>query len=620
MKSFFTLLFIFSSFIILGQNDTLPEVQVEASKINSPSKTYKIIEIPINNSGNLSAVLKKNSSLYLKSYGIGSLTSVSIRGANASQTQLVWNGFTINSPTLGQNDLAISSVSLVDNVALHLGASSLVNSSGGLGGAIQLTNKADFKKGVNLFVSKEMGSFGIDNTLLKVKIGNEKWQSFSGISKKHADNDFKYRDFLKNEPAIVRQQNSKSDQIEFSQNVYYNHSTKHQLSLKSNFVASQRYLPSIMGVKTRGQHQEDKALKSMLDWSYKSTNYFQQMAVGYFYDYLNYIDTASAIDSKVSTNSIKYYYKGKYYITDDIQLKGSVNVSKIEAKSTGFDSDKNQFRNAIFLEYQQSIKEKLSYTLAFRKEIITNISTPVIPSVAFKWNKWKRSSVFASAAKNYRTPTFNDLYWNPGGNIDLLPEDGLISELGFENKNKLIDFEITAYYSLINNWIQWLPSDKGYWQPQNIKKVESKGIELSLAKTLNLKKVKLKIKSNYNLVLSTNKSTTVNNDASLGKQLIYVPKNVANIHLDLTYKKVSLNYFQTYNGSVFIDASNKTYMPYFAPASLNLNWQLTKNKAKNTTNLGVKIENLYNEEYQIMANRPMPGRYFMIVLKIESKR
>ena len=620
MKSFFILLFIFSSFIILGQNDTLPEVQVEASKINSPSKTYKIIEIPINNSGNLSAVLKKNSSLYLKSYGIGSLTSVSIRGANASQTQLVWNGFTINSPTLGQNDLAISSVSLVDNVALHLGASSLVNSSGGLGGAIQLTNKADFKKGVNLFVSKEMGSFGIDNTLLKVKIGNEKWQSFSGISKKHADNDFKYRDFLKNEPAIVRQQNSKSDQIEFSQNVYYNHSTKHQLSLKSNFVASQRYLPSIMGVKTKGQHQEDKALKSMLDWSYKSTNYFQQMAVGYFYDYLNYIDTASAIDSKVSTNSIKYYYKGKYYITDDIQLKGSVNVSKIEAKSTGFDSDKNQFRNAIFLEYQQSIKEKLSYTLAFRKEIITNISTPVIPSVAFKWNKWKRSSVFASAAKNYRTPTFNDLYWNPGGNIDLLPEDGLISELGFENKNKLIDFEITAYYSLINNWIQWLPSDKGYWQPQNIKKVESKGIELSLAKTLNLKKVKLKIKSNYNLVLSTNKSTTVNNDASLGKQLIYVPKNVANIHLDLTYKKVSLNYFQTYNGSVFIDASNKTYMPYFAPASLNLNWQLTKNKAKNTTNLGVKIENLYNEEYQIMANRPMPGRYFMIVLKIESKR
>jgi len=620
MKNFLFAICILFSSVFIGQNDTLPEVQVEASKINSPSKTYKTIEFSIENSGNLSSLLKKNSSLYLKSYGVGSLTTVSIRGANASQTQLVWNGFTINSPTLGQNDLAISSVSLVDNVSLHLGASSLVNTSGGLGGAIQLTNKADFTKGVNLLVSKEMGSFGIDNTLLKIKIGNKKWQSFSGVSKKHAINNFKYRDFLKTEPSIVRQQNSKSDQIEFSQNIYYNHSLKHQLSLKSNFVASQRYLPSIMGVKTRGEHQEDKALKSMLDWSYKSDNYFQQMAVGYFYDFLNYIDTASAIDSKVNTNALKFYYKGKYYLTDDIQLKGSVNVSKIEAQSSGFESEKEQFRNSIFLEYQQTIKEKLVYSLAFRKEIITNISTPVIPSVAFKWNKWKHNKLFASAAKNYRTPTFNDLYWNPGGNKDLLPESGLISEFGFENKNKLLDFEITAYYSLISNWIQWLPSDKGYWQPQNIKEVESKGFTFSVFKKTKVKALKIALKSNYNLVLSKNKSTRVNNDASVGKQLIYVPQNAANIYLDFTYKKLTLQYNQTYNGSVFIDAANQTYMPYFAPASLYFNWEITKEKAKNRTNLGFKVENLYNEEYQIMANRPMPGRYFMVVLKIESKR
>ncbi len=620
MKIFLTLIFLFFSFMFFGQSDTLPEVQIEASKINLPSQTYKTIELPIGNNGNLSDVLKKNSSLYLKSYGIGNLTSVSIRGAKASQTQLVWNGFTINSPTLGQNDLAISSVSLVDNVSLFLGASSLVNSSGGLGGAIQLMNKPDFTKGVNLFVSKKMGSFGIDNTLLKVKAGNHKWQSFSGISKKHADNNFKYRNFLKKEPSIVRQQNSQSDQIEFSQNVYFNHSLKHQFSFKSNFLASQRYLPPIMGVKTRGEHQEDKALKTMLDWSYKSEHYFQQMAIGYFYDYLNYIDTASAIDSKVSTNSIKYYYKGKYYITDYIQLKGGVNLSKITAQSSGFESNKQQFRNSIFLEYQQIFKGKMSYTLGLRKEIITNISTPVIPIVAFKWNKWKKSKLFASAAKNYRTPTFNDLYWKPGGNINLLPENGLITELGFQNKNKIANIEITAYYSLIKNWIQWLPSDKGYWQPQNIKKVASKGIEFSLAKKIKIKAIKLALKSNYNLVLSTNKSTVVNNDASVGKQLIYVPKNVANIFMNVTYKKLSLQYNQTYNGSVFIDAANKTYMPYYAPASIYFNWKITKQKAKNNANLGLKIENIYNEEYQIMANRPMPGRYYMIVLKIESKR
>lgn len=613
---FFVLLLFISLFLSYGQQDTLPEVQVEANKINQPSSAYKVVQLSLGGTNNLSDVFKRNSAVYLKSYGVGNLSTISIRGANASQTQIIWNGFAINSPTLGQNDLSIASSSLIDNASLHLGASSTVNSSGGLGGAIQLENKSDFKKRLSLLASKEWGSFGIDNTILKLKIGNDKWQSYTGFSKKHAGNNFKYNDFLKKEPTVVRQSNAKYDQLELAQNIYYKPSVNHQIGLKTNFSTTQRLLPSIMGVKSKGEKQKDEVVKSSLEWSYNSGKYFQQIALGYFYDFLNYIDTSASINSVVKVNSLKGYYKGKYYFTDSSQLRLSLNTDKTTANSSGFDSQKYQVRDAVYLEYYQLLQNGLSYSVALRKELITDVATPIIPSVALKWKKWKNHQFFISGAKNFRAPTFNDLYWSPGGNPNLAPENGLMVELGYLYQTKKHKLGITSYYSLINNWIQWLPSHKGYWEPQNIKEVESYGLEFSGKRKVRIKDVEVHLNGSYNFILSQNKESSVVGDASVGKQLIYVPKNTALISIGANYKRLLLAYSQTYNGSVFIDAANQSYMPYYAPANLRLNWSISKVNAKNLFSLAGCVDNLYGEEYQVVANRPLPGRFYCLILKV----
>jgi iron complex outermembrane receptor protein len=617
MKSFlFFLVFILSVIVSYSQQDTLPEVQIEANKINNPSSTYKVVPLSIANNNSLSEVLQSNSAIYLKSYGVGNLSTVSIRGANASQTQLIWNGFTINSPTLGQNDLSISSTSLIDQASLHLGASSLVNSSGGLGGAIQLENKTNFKNRIHLSVSKELGSFGIDNTIAKLKLGNEKWQFFTGFAKKHADNDFKYNNFLKKNPELVRQENATYDQLEVAQNIYYKPSLNHQLGLKTNFTTTERLLPSIMGVESKGEKQLDDAIKSALEWSYNSGNYFHQLSVGYFYDFLNYIDTSVLIDSRVAINSFKGYYKGKYYFNDSVQLRLSLTTDKIFATSSNFNSRKYQVRDAGFVEYYQLLRNSLSYTISLRKELISEVKTPLVPAISLKWNKWKKHKLFLSGARNFRAPTFNDLYWSPGGNLDLLPENGLLAELGYEYQKKKTLVGVTTYYSFINNWIQWLPSNKGYWSPVNLKEVESYGVEFSVEKKYKIKEVGLSLVGNYNFVLAQNKASIIEGDASISKQLIYVPRNTASLQINITFKCLNLNYRQSYNGSVFIDATNQTYMPYYAPANLRLDWKVNKPNAKNDFSIGATIDNLYNEEYQIVANRPLPGRYYRLILKV----
>ena len=488
-----------------------------------------------------------------------------------------------------------------------------------MGGAIQLENLSAFNSGTNVSFVQEVGSFGIDNKLVKLKGGNNKYSFSGGVVQRSATNNFTYHDISKQDKPLVVQKNANFLQQETSWNFFYQPNNQHQLALKSNFRQSLRQIPSVIGSQSNGQNQKDKTGKIMAEWNYNKNNYFQKVALGYFNDYLNYLDTTADINSTVFTNSIKSYYKGKYYVNDSIQFRFSVQGEKVEAYSSGFSENKTQYRTSFYPEFYQLLKNGISYTLSARKELISSMNTPVTFAFSSKYSKGKHA-VRLSAGQNFRAPTLNDMYWNPGGNPNLKPEKGILSELGYSFLYKGIKTGVTAYYSLIDNWIQWLPQNNGIWQPQNVKKVESKGLEFSFTYRKKVKGMDLSIGGNYNLVIATNKQTYLENDVSVGKRLIYVPKDRALFFASIKIKEFTLSYHQIYNSSVFIDADNRTYMPYFAPANLKIYYTVAD--AYNAVDLFIKIQNLYNEEYQVMANRPMPGRYliFGVNIKLQSKK
>ena len=374
-------------FFARGQNDTLHEVVIEAERMNQPAVTYKVIDLKIEDNKSLATVLQNSSGIYLKSYGIGSLTSLSIRGSNASQTQVLWNGFTVNSPTLGQTDLSIVSTALVDKASVYLGVSSLSNTSGGLGGAIQLENLSAFNSGTNVSFVQEVGSFGIDNKLVKLKGGNNKYSFSGGVVQRSATNNFTYHDISKQDKPLVVQKNANFLQQETSWNFFYKPNNQHQLALKSNFRQSLRQIPSVIGSQSNGQNQKDKTGKIMAEWNYNKNNYFQKVALGYFHDYLNYLDTIADINSTVFTNSIKSYYKGKYYVNDSVQFRFSVQGEKVEAHSSGFSENITQYRTSFYPEFYQLLKNGISYTLSARKELISSMNTPVTFAFASKYSK-----------------------------------------------------------------------------------------------------------------------------------------------------------------------------------------------------------------------------------------
>ena len=71
----------------------------------------------------------------------------------------------------------------------------------------------------------------------------------------------------------------------------------------------------------------------------------------------------------------------------------------------------------------------------------------------------------------------------------------------------------------------------------------------------------------------------------------------------------------THTGSRFIDAENTTWMPDYELVDCWLGY--SNQLWEQTFSVKAGIDNLFNQAYQIMPYRPLPGRVFQIQINIQ---
>ncbi len=232
----------------------------------------------------------------------------------------------------------------------------------------------------------------------------------------------------------------------------------------------------------------------------------------------------------------------------------------------------------------------------------------------------------ASVARNYRYPSMDDLYFKPGGNPDLRPERGFTYDGGLEGsveRNVIsLKFNLSAFDSYITDWILWTPNAKGYWQPSNLRKVHNYGTEMRTAADVRLPhQWGLSLTANYAFTPSINRSEDLDdNDASYGKQLVYVPRHSANLSGRLSWRNWTLRYQWTFYSERFTTTSNEVSLitgrlrPYYMnDISVEKQFQWRKVHAS----LKGVVNNLFGSEYVTVLSRPMPGRNFEIFVEIK---
>ena len=208
------------------------------------------------------------------------------------------------------------------------------------------------------------------------------------------------------------------------------------------------------------------------------------------------------------------------------------------------------------------------------------------------------------------------MYWVPGGNPELNPEIATNAELNFHmdgtiKKNLNWGFDITGFYGNVDNWILWQPTDKTYWEAQNIKTVEHSGGEFQVRLQRKWRNWNANFQGSYQYVRAINKEVA---DASVNKQLIYTPEHSANWLLGIQFRDFGLNTNYNFTGLRYISSDNTSYLPAYDLVNLGLTYQF-KMRKKHVFNVQFDVNNVFNKEYMSVVWRAMPGTNYLFSIR-----
>ncbi len=599
----------------------------------------------------LSDVLAENTSVFIKEHGRGALASASFRGTAPSHTEVNWNGIRLNSPMSGMVDFSLLPVYLIDDLDLKHGSASIVDRGGGLGGSINIGNHINWQDKTNIRYMQGLGSYNTCEEFLDVGLGNEIFQSRTRIYHNYSKNNYTFTNRRIGEPdpengeiiyPLDTNQHAGYTLYGILQEFYYRPITDNVLSLKWWYQDADRSIPRATSFEGPDMdnlnRQEDKDHRLLLDWKHYRKKGKVYVRTAYTRKKLDYslrnqvpgLGLIPLVNSESMMNSFLNAVSYDYRFDHQLKIQGKLDVDHYAVDTRDKISKEgyaeNQTRISLLLALYKNYWERLNLSLMLRQSWTGPEDYQFIPYLGFDilLSKTEKLKLKGNIARNYHQPALNDLYWQPGGNLDLKAESGISTELGLEYKKALdrhqLKAEVTAYASEIKNWIMWIPSYKGYWEARNIREVSADGIEFSLSLQGKVHGINYRLMGNYAYTRSVNKGDPLNwGDESIGKQLPYVPLHSGNALISLSWRGYTLSWQNNSYSERFTTSSNDVsrrdwlYPYYMNNLSMGKEFDIRKVDIA----LRLSIYNLFNESYHSVLYRPMPGRNYMLILMIK---
>lgn len=608
MKKLYYIFFIFllvSCNVVQAQLDSiqkLDEVILSDVKLKRFASGYKITvlndSILEKSPWSLTDLLRFNSNIYFKENGYGMVSSPSFRGTNASQTAVVWNGININSQLNGQLDFNTISNANYNTVEVRSGGGSVQYGSGAIGGSVHLSNDLSFTKHTDQYVRVSYGSFDTKRANYRLSTGTDKWSLSTGIAYVDSENDYKYLGTDKINT------NGQFDNLSFNLNAGYMLNEKHVLKLYHQSFNGHRNFSGTLVAPSKGKY-EDVNHRSMLEWGYFHADYTSKLKLVHLFEEFKYFENKDA--DYFSNGRIKGYMANhnlNLKLTNAIDLRTILEFSKFVGEGNGFGNpSRDQFSATALWKHQLS--KNMAYGLNIRKDVTSDFKSPLVFSADAEYRINKHYVIKLNGSKNYRVPTFNDLYWNPGGNLDLLPESSYQVDLGQEFSSKYIDVKLNGYYIKTDNMIQWIPDHTGLSRPQNVASVRSYGAELETFLKYTL--------DDHHFNLNAAYAYTVSENEANNKQLVYVPLHKANLNFAYSFKAFELVYQHLMNGEVDIIGGQ---LDGHDVGNFGIAYHYDISKKINSI-LQFNMNNLYNKNYENVAFRPMPNRNYQLQLTLK---
>jgi iron complex outermembrane receptor protein len=564
-------------------------------------------------------------------------TDLSIRGSGFDQVQVLLNGFDISDPQTGHHSFNLPvSYNQIAGIEVVSGSASRVLGPNAFAGSINLITPKPTHEFIDL--SLNLGDFGLTQLTASFSHLAKKtahfWSADYGSSRSYQPNtDFRrlgvfYYGERKYTKTEINWQSGISDKSFGAQSFYTPKYPIQFEQLRNAFAA--------FSIMTKGR------ISTINQFHYKANaDRFElfregQVEIPNWYANHNYhLSQIAQFTSKVWLNSrfgkssFALNFRSENILSNVLGLTQSDTIHGIiDAKAFYYKSDSRFYSTFSFDQKMTWNRLKVGAGLMIYLIPQTTLEFGIYPGFDIKYSLSNKVDLYAGFNTGMRLPTFTDLYYSgPSnvGNIYLKAENLNSFELGISTNGRLFQGQFSTFYNVSNNTIDWVRlSDTVKWQPINLTKVISTGIDFSMVIFTN--RTKFNVLKGFN-VLELSWSFLNKSSSSAMFQSHYSMdylKNKLVLHANYQIVKqltidLRLRFHQRMGQYLNYDVvSGKEYAIEYQPfviVDARLNYSISGWR------LYVDLSNVFNISYFDYGNVEQAGRWFSIGIakKLELK-
>ena len=472
---------------------------------------------------NLSEIIEKEAGVQIRqSGGLGSFSTVSLRGSSSEQVMVFMDGILLNDASGGGVDLSNISLSDVEAIEIYRGITPVNFGKASLGGAVNIRTRRSVQE-MNASLSAGYGSFGMNKLsgFLNHKPG--KWDYLISADYLSSDNDFEFvndngTEWNTGDDRTENRNNADFDQKNILAKWGYDFSEDLRLDFSNQWFAKDQGLPGWNNsdqVKTSFDTRRNIAalnliadnvgpyhfnISTRLNYSRQEEDYDDRGGhVGLGEQHSKYItshyDAGFFLECLTEDNMLSFISELRHEVYDPRDLLKAQNPkeSRRNVFSIGL---QNSF---ILFDGKLILTPALRYTFS-RDELKAGISiwgealdektrdeNNFSPQIGLKYCPANWLTIKANAAKYAREPSFFELFGDRGfftGNMELESEKGSNFDIGFEisrqrdnERLKRISLSVTGFQSDTDDLITRSYNARGIGKSVNISSSGIKGIE-----------------------------------------------------------------------------------------------------------------------------------------------
>ena len=416
----------------------LPEIRIsstrytpDATRIAARIAHIGVQRIESTGGQSLDEVLQRASGVFLRQYGTG-LSSLSMRGGNSSHSIIAIDGMPLYDPQLGQVDLSLVPSMLLENISIMYGQGASLYGANGVSGVVDIDTRSPLNTPVFGSIKANMGAFGerhVDGT-----IGFKKGTMRGFMAMRYGG---EKGDFLYENPSLfpvesVRRQGADRLFSSYFGKLDWTH--KNAVSTVSTWVnAFERGIPGPITLQFRDERQWDRLFR--LNAQHVRVVHpgvlsvragLQRMSLRYANPFLRIDDTG-----QTSSYSLDTHFKREIGSTHSIKI--GFDTALRTATHPSLSEDAQEVQTSLFVQSELRFKG-LTFLPSLRADRYTLPGNTTVsafsPNMGVNMNLLPALFLKAQAGKSFKPPTFNDRFWQPGGNPELRPEIGWGYEVG----------------------------------------------------------------------------------------------------------------------------------------------------------------------------------------------